>query len=183
MLIPPRLETPRLLIRPPAPSDLAAMPGVFNDPDIYAYTRNIPFPYGDAEAGAALERYDRLAREGRALTLFPEERASGAMVGLVVLAIDSENSRAELGYAIGRAWWGRGYATEASRAMLDHGFKALGLAEINAHAMVRNPASSRVLEKLGMRPVGVMPGLCEKDGDHHDAMGFVIRRDEWASSG
>ncbi len=179
MLTLPTIETSRLRLRPPAESDLPAMPAVFNDPDIYAYTRNIPHPYGDAEARAALERYARLAHEGRGLVLFPEERATGAMVGLVVLAIERDKNEAELGYAIGRAWWGKGYATEASRALLEYGFKALGLDRIHAHAMVRNPASARVLAKLGMKPVGVAPGKCEKDGEHHDAHAFMIDRLAW----
>jgi len=179
----PRLETERLVVRPPRAGDRGAMPGVFNDPEIYAYTRNIPHPYGDTEAREALDRYAALARDGEAVVLFPEERATGSMIGLVVLAIDRGKNEAELGYAIGRAWWGKGYATEASRAMIGFGFGALGLDEINAHAMVRNPASSRVLEKLGMRPVGVIENLCEKDGDRHDAHGFVITRAAWDAIG
>ncbi|MEQ8850405.1 MAG: GNAT family N-acetyltransferase [Phycisphaerales bacterium] len=178
----PTLETERLIIRPPAESDVPAMPGVFNDPDIYAHTRNIPYPYGEADARAAFDRYHRLARESRAICLFPEERTTGEIVGLVQLVLADGANEAELGYAIGRAWWGKGYATDASRAMLGYGFGTLGLDAIHAHAMVRNPASSRVLEKLGMRAVGVVEGLCEKDGEHHDAEGFVMVRSAWNGS-
>lgn len=178
----PTLHTPRLVIRPPQESDIPAMPGVFHDEEIYAYTRNIPYPYGEPEARHAINRYAQLARDGRALALFPQERLSAAMIGLVILAIDSAKNEAELGYAIGRAWWGRGYATEACQALIKHGFEVLQLERLVAHAMVRNPASSRVLEKVGMQPIGVIDGLCEKDGKRHDARGFEMTRDAWADT-
>ena len=104
------------------------------------------------------------------------------MIGLVVLAMSEDRQSAELGYAIGRPWWGRGYATEASRALLNYGFEFLGLEEINAHAMLRNPASSNVLRKLAMRSVGLITDACEKDGERFDAEGFVISREQWESA-
>ncbi len=179
MIAMPRIETDRLVLREPSEADLPVMPGVFHDREIYEYTRNIPYPYTPEDARACLRRYHALARDGAAVTLFAELRERGELIGLVTLALASGRPEAELGYALGRRWWGRGLATEASRAMLGHGFGALGLEEINAHAMLRNPASSRVLAKLGMRSVGVIRNACEKDGRRHDAEGFVITRSEW----
>ena len=175
----PRIETERLVLRGPTEADLPHMPGVFNDPEIYAYTRNIPYPYGEDDAVAALLRYRRLAAAGEALTLFPECRATGEMIGLVVLILTPDEPTAELGYALGRAWWGKGYATEAASAAVGYAFASLGVDEVNAHAMVRNPASSRVLEKVGMRAVGIAEGLCKKDGEVFDAAGFAISRAAW----
>ncbi len=178
----PRLETERLIIRAPCEGDLQAMPGVFHDPDIYAYTRNIPYPYGPQEAVNALARYTRLAAGGDAFTFFPELKSDGALIGLVVLAMSKDRKSAELGYAIGRQWWGNGYATEASGAMLKHGFESLGLHVINAHAMLRNPASSNVLRKLEMHSAGVICDACEKDGEHFDAEGFTMSCEQWESA-
>jgi RimJ/RimL family protein N-acetyltransferase len=62
---------------------------------------------------------------------------------------------AELGYALGRAYWGRGYAPEAVRAMLDHA-RLLGLRRLDAYSFVDNPASARVLEKAGFADLGVI---------------------------
>jgi ribosomal-protein-alanine N-acetyltransferase len=176
----PTLQSDRLILREPANADLPAMPGVFSDPDIYAYTRNIPYPYTESDAVSCLARYQRLAREDTALTLFPELRESREIIGLVVLIMSPDKPEAELGYAIGRRWWGKGYATEASHALLAHGFDTLDFEQINAHAMLRNPASSRVLEKLGMHSVGITKDACEKDGDLFDAEGFLITRHEWS---
>lgn len=175
----PRIVTERLVLRGPSEADLPAMPGVFQDPEIYAYTRNIPFPYGEAEAVAGLARYRQLAASEEALTLFAECNATSELLGLVVLILSAHKPEAELGYAFGRAWWGKGYATEAAGAMVGYGFASLGLDEVCAHAMVRNPASSRVLQKLGMRSIGVLEKMCKKDGEEFDAEGYVITREEW----
>ena len=175
----PRIETARLFLREPTEADLAHMPGVLGDPEIYAYTRNIPYPYRDTDAVDALARYRRLAADGEALTLFPECRATGRMIGLVVLIVTDGDREGELGYAIGRDWWGKGYATEAAGGLMDYGFASLGLDRIIAHAMVRNPGSARVLEKLGMRSTGVVEDLCIKDGKRFDAAGFAMPRPAW----
>lgn len=179
MLVFPRIETERLVLREPTESDLPAMPGVFHDPEIYAYTRNIPYPYRPAEAEEALARYRRIAAAGEALTLFPELRSTGEMIGLVVLILEPSSTVGEIGYALGRPWWGEGFATEAAGALVGYAFDALRLEKATAHAMLRNPASSRVLEKIGMRPVGIAEGLCKKDGESFDAAGYEISREEW----
>jgi [ribosomal protein S5]-alanine N-acetyltransferase len=69
---------------------------------------------------------------------------------------------------VGRPYWGRGYATEAAREVMRYGFGALGLARIFATAMSRNPASIRVLEKIGMREEGVLRGHVTKWGRRED---------------
>ena len=176
---PVRFESERLVIRDPSPADVPAMPGVFSDPEIYAYTRTIPYPYTERDAVEAIERFARLRAEGAAHALFIDLKETGELIGSVGTLNIKERESAEFGYAIGRAWWGRGYATEASAALLDYCFDELGFEEMYAHAMTRNPASVRVLQKLGMRSLGVIPGACEKDGVSYDAEGFTITRDQW----
>ena len=76
-------------------------------------------------------------------------------MGAISLDLNLEHKRAELGYWVGLPFWGRGYATEAGRAMLDYGFDEIGLNRIEALYLLRNPASGRVLDKLGMMHEGV----------------------------
>jgi len=178
----PRLESERLVIREPSPTDIPSMPAVFSDPDIYAHTRTIPYPYTEAAAAEAIERFARLSQTGEAQTFFIELKDTAELIGSVGTLNIEGRKQAEFGYAIGRKWWGKGYATEASRALLNYCFNDLGFRELCAHAMTRNPASSRVLQKLGMRSVGVIPGACEKDGVLHDAEGYTITRDQWLGS-
>ncbi len=175
----PRLETERLVLRAPGQADLPAMPALFSDPDIHAYTRSIPYPYTHDDSVAALQRFEKLRSAGEAITLFIDLKETNQLVGSVGFLNIKPREEAEFGYIIGRQWWGRGYATEACRALLAWGFGTLGFNEVCAHAMTRNPASSRVLEKLGMRSLGVIPAKCEKDGEYHDAEGFVLTKAEW----
>ena len=77
------------------------------------------------------------------------------MVGVMGLHFRFDHQRAEIGYWIGAPFWNRGYATEAAAAMLDFGFDELDLNRIEGQFITRNPASGRVMEKLGMRREGV----------------------------
>ena len=91
-------------------------------------------------------------------------RAEGTAYGFAVLAGDAlvgacglkevHDGQADLGYWIGVPYWGRGYATAAARLVAAFGFEALGLERITAHTLASNPASARVLEKVGFRRVG-----------------------------
>ena len=69
--------------------------------------------------------------------------------------VEAREGGAEIGYWIGRHYWGRGYATEAARAVIDHAFGDLGHDALQAGARVSNPASRRVLEKCGFQWTGV----------------------------
>jgi [ribosomal protein S5]-alanine N-acetyltransferase len=83
------------------------------------------------------------------------ERESGTLIGDAVLYLfEGRGPEVELGYTLGHEWWGRGYASEAASAWLAAAFERFGLDEIIAVADLRNPASFRVLEKIGMRRVG-----------------------------
>ena len=83
------------------------------------------------------------------------ERGTGAVIGDAGLwPLEDRGPEVELGYTLGRAWWGRGYATEAARAVADAALAQLRLSELYAIVDAANPPSARVLEKLGMTRVG-----------------------------
>ena len=92
-------------------------------------------------------------------------RESDTLCGGVGLRIESDHRRAELGYWIGVPYWGDGYATEASRALVDYGFGTLGLHRIFASHFANNPASARVLRKIGMRHEGSLRAHVLKWGE------------------
>ena len=112
-----------------------------------------------AESGELLERFigwqrERpRVREQLAIVL----AGSGEVVGNVGLRRGSPTDRvAETGFELAPAHWGQGYATEAARTLLHHGFAELGLHRVHAHCVAENVASARVLERLGMRKEGVL---------------------------
>jgi ribosomal-protein-alanine N-acetyltransferase len=99
-------------------------------------------------------------------------------VGAVGLILAPAHDRAELGYWIGAPYWGRGYATEASRAVVRWGFEGLGLRRIHASHFPRNPASGRVLEKLGMRHEGTLRQHVKKWDEYLDLESYGLLADE-----
>lgn len=90
----------------------------------------------------------------------PEE----GLVGAIELRLDLSERRGELGYWIGAPFWGRGFATEAARALLSYAFEQLGLQRVEASYLPENEASGKVLEKLGLRREGVRRRCVVKDG-------------------
>ena len=107
-------------------------------------------------------------------------RADRQLIGAAGLReIETEHCQAELGFWVGVEWWGNGYATEAARAVIGYGFRELQLNRIHAHYMVRNPASGRVLEKLGMRREGRLRQRVRKWGVFEDVILMAILRDDW----
>ena len=91
----------------------------------------------------------------------------------------NQNNRCELGYALGSPHWGRGYATEAIAAALEHGFHAAKLNRIEADIDPRNSASARVLEKLGFRKEGYMPQRWLVHGQYADTVNYGLLRSYW----
>jgi RimJ/RimL family protein N-acetyltransferase len=99
--------------------------------------------------------------------------------GAISLHLYPEHSRGELGYWIGHPYWGQGLATEAAVAVLEFAFRTLQLNRVQASHLPRNPASGRVLQKLGMQREGLHRERYRK-GDHfEDVIEYAILRRDW----
>ena len=121
-----------------------------NDRRIAENTSRIPHPYGLADAQAFLTT----ANSDDSEIVFLICASNGGIVGCCGIAkLDGETP--EIGYWLGVPFWGKGYATEAARALIDHAFGELGYDRLLAGARVSNPASRRVLEKCGFQWTGV----------------------------
>lgn len=179
----PQIVTERLLLRALELNDAPAVQGLAGDRDIASTTMSIPYPCEDGMAeiwiAGHLERRDR----DEAVSYAIVEKSSGALIGTVGLAIRPEHERAELGYWLGKPYWGRGYATEASQAVLRHGFETLGLNRVYANYFIRNPASGRVLEKLGMRYEGLARQHVKKWGVLEDLVTYGMLRSDYEALG
>jgi ribosomal-protein-alanine N-acetyltransferase len=147
-----RLATPRLRLRPFEPHDLDAIHRVYSDPAVMRWVGTGPVA-DRATTERMLAGYAAHQR-GHGFSFWAVmESASGALIGDAGLH-RTAGGEVELGYTLGRAWWGRGYATEAGRAWLAAAFGELGIDEVIALAEPQNVASLRVLEKLGLRRDG-----------------------------
>jgi ribosomal-protein-alanine N-acetyltransferase len=146
------LVTTSLELRPFAQDDAPVMHRIYSDPVVMRYVAT-----GPAANLAATERllHDyTIHQHAHGFSFWGvRERATGMLIGDAGL-YRTPAGEVELGYTLGYAWWGRGYATEAARAWLEAAFGPLELEEVVALAEPANGASLRVLEKAGMRRVG-----------------------------
>jgi RimJ/RimL family protein N-acetyltransferase len=147
----PTLTTARLILRPFALEDAPAVQQLAGAREVADTTLNIPHPYRDGVAEAWILTHRQLYRVGVLANFAVVLRGSEELLGAVGLRIEAMHGRAELGYWIGVPHWGKGFCTEAARAVLDYGFNVLGLVRVHASHLKRNPASGRVMQKLGMR--------------------------------
>jgi len=150
----PTIRTGRLKLRPFALSDAPAVQRLAGVPEVADMTTHIPYPYADGMAEAWIRTHQEQMERGEVSVFAVTDAASDKLLGAVGLTLDPRQPCAELGYWIGKPFWGCGYATEAVRAILLHGFQQLGLRRIHACHFARNPASGRVMQKAGMRRQG-----------------------------
>ncbi|MFN2398499.1 MAG: GNAT family N-acetyltransferase [Gemmatimonadaceae bacterium] len=150
----PTIPTKRLILRPFVLTDAADVQRMARDKEIASTTVKIPHPYEDGMAEEWISTHQEAFESDEGLNLAITSRDTGLLVGSVGLRMQREHQRAELGFWVGKPFWGRGYCTEAAAAMVRHGFEAMGLNRIYAYYLSRNPASGRVLEKIGMTHEG-----------------------------
>jgi RimJ/RimL family protein N-acetyltransferase len=143
--------TERLLLRPGWIEDAPALSRAIGDRAIARNLSRVPWPYalGDAEQFLSLpQQHDRPR-----LLIFRREGAAPELIGGIGLH-DGVNGTPELGYWLARAQWGKGFATEAGRALIATCDETLRLPHLIASHAIDNPASGNVLRKLGFRPTG-----------------------------
>ncbi|MBZ0140963.1 MAG: GNAT family N-acetyltransferase [Pseudorhodoplanes sp.] len=148
----PVLETKRLILRAPRLGDAKAVAALANDKRIAENTRRIPHPYTHADA----EDFIGAVNISSAEIAFLITRHNDAVLGACGIAL--QDGSPDIGYWLGVEHWGKGYATEAVRAVIDFAFTELAHETLHAGARVTNPASRRILEKCGFQWMGV--GLC-----------------------
>lgn len=191
----PTLYTPRLSLRAFVPADAPRIQELCGDARVAATTGRIPHPYPEGEA----EKYIRTLAAPRedgsrytfgitlAGTRTPGREHdltdTGHLIGSISLReIETEHRRGVLGYWIGVPYWGKGFATEAARAVLAFGFIRKGLNRIMADHFVTNPASGRVMQKVGMTQEGILRQYFYKNGVCLDVAVYSILQEEWIRS-
>jgi RimJ/RimL family protein N-acetyltransferase len=179
MTSPPTLQTERLRIRPYSEADIPELVRLIGTREVAATTLRIAHPYSEQDARAFLE----LAKEPDKLWLAVTLRADGRQIGGIGLRVELQHQHAELGYWPGVSYWSQGYATEAAREVLRYGFEDLALHRIFASHFKHNPASGKILKKIGMRHEGSQREHLRKWDQFVDSELYGILRREWQISG
>ncbi len=178
-LVQPDLTTDRLRLRAFLVTDAEAVAALAGHEAVARDTLNIPHPYDPADAEEWIASHPGQFARRDAVTYAVTRLEDGALVGAVGLILDGENDAAELGYWIGRDHWGKGYATEAARAVVGWAFRSLDVHRIHASHFPRNPASGQVLRKLGMTHEGTLRQHVKKWGEYLDLERYGVLRGEF----
>lgn len=179
----PEISTSRLLLRPFRTGDADDVQRLAGDRAVADVTLNIPYPYQDglAEKWISNHRVWFAGHEQAVFAIVLLDRPA-TFLGAIGLRADPEDDRADLGYWLGVPYWGQGYATEAATAVLAFGFDAWNLHRITGNCFSRNPASARVLQKIGMTHEGRLRQHIRKWDAYEDIELFGILADEWRQS-
>lgn len=174
----PRLETDRLVLRKLALDDLEDVYAYSSDEQVTRYLRWGPhasLEQTESYIRGVLQEY----RQGRDGTWGIEYRASGHVVGAIhLMAISTQHRKAEIGFLLSRAYWGRGLMVEALLSVLKYAIEDVGLNRVEAFCLVDNFGGKRVLEKAGMRKEGVLREYALQKGAFRDfAVHSMLRRD------
>ena len=163
-------------LRPRAPRVCRSCSGAR---EIARMTRPIPHPYPDGEAERWISTHRAAFDSGEAVHFAVELLDTGELVGGVTLAMSRGDDRAHLTYWVGVPYWGRGYATEAAREAIRHAFEDLKLHRFHAAHFGSNPASGRVMQKVGMTREGVMREHHKKWGAYEDRVAYGLLATDW----
>ena len=176
-----QLYTPRLILRKlraeDAPQYFQRLAGSSRVTEHMLFRTHQDLSESEASIKKALCRYE----EGRFYRWGIGLPGSGLIGMIDLLAFDEQGESCSFAYMLGEDFWGRGYATEAVKAVLDFGFREMELKRIHADHFAENPASGAVMRKAGMRYVETLPEKYEKDGCKHDAPQYIITRNMWQS--
>ena len=173
----PEIRTRRLLLRPYRFDDVGDVFAYGSDEEWARYL-DVQQPY---TRRSTEEDIARAILAGGASPMWAMVH-EGRVVGGITL-IDRDAGAGELGYSLARPLWGKGLMTEAATAVLIHGFETFGLRRIYASTDIRNTASWRVMEKLGMQREGVLRRDRLIHGELVDEVFYAILREEWSPPG
>jgi RimJ/RimL family protein N-acetyltransferase len=173
----PVLKTERLILRMPQAKDLSDLVRLANNIKVASMMTGMPHPYARQDAEIFVRRAAEPNRPGCTYAL--EEKSTAALLGCAGLPLDMEG-RMQLGFWLGEPHWGKGYATEAAHALIDHAFEKINLDRLFTRCRVSNAASRRVIQKCGFQFTGIGM-LSSLAAGQFSAEHFTLERGVWRS--
>lgn len=175
----PSILTERLLIRPFTLADAPAVQHIAGHIEVHQTTQYIPHPYPDGLAESWIESLAPAYDQGLQMICGIEVRREKLLIGSIGLDFHKEHENASLGYWMHPGYWNQGYCTEAAKGMVAFGFNVLKLHRIHAKHLVRNPASGRVMQKIGMRHEGVERESTKIRGVFESMVNYAVLRSDF----
>lgn len=175
----PTITTERLILRAFTLNDARRVQELAGAFEIADTTGHMPHPYQDGMAEEWIGTHADDFERGEGATFAITLRPTGELIGAIGLTTHAPNQRAELGYWLGVPYWNCGYTTEAARAVLQFAFAQLNLNRVYATHFVRNPASGRVMQKIGMQCEGTLREHFVRWQKPEDLVYYGILKKEW----
>lgn len=173
------IQTQRLTLRPLTDADIPALFEMFSHPEVMRFWSSPPMTE-PAQARQMLAGIQAAYRSQSALQLGIERRANNLLVGTCTLYnFHIASRRAELGYALGRPFWGSGYMQEALEAFIAYAFETLDLNRLEADIDPRNLSSARTLDRLGFQKEGHLRERWIVSGEVSDTWLYGLLRRNW----
>ena len=173
------ISAERLTLRPVAERDLADLLEINGDPEV---TRFLPYAtwQSPGDGIAWLRRMEALALAGTGRQLVLVRNADARVVGtLLLFRFDETSARLELGYVLGRPYWGQGLMGEALEAACSHAFSAMAVRRIEAEVDPANVASNRLMQRLGFTREGTLRKRWMAKGGAYDTHFYGCLAEEW----
>jgi RimJ/RimL family protein N-acetyltransferase len=178
--VPLPISTARLRLERPSVRHLDEYRPLLNDRAVSRWLLRVPWPYKRSDTRAHILRARRGRRAGTDLALAIISKGSGRLIGGIGLHhLDSDHQHGEIGYWLGRAYWGQGFGSEAVEAMLRLCFGELQLHRVEAGVFHGNAASENVLRKAGFLAEGTRREAFLKHGVWKDDLLFGMTQAEW----
>jgi [ribosomal protein S5]-alanine N-acetyltransferase len=175
----PTLTTKRLILRPHTLQDAPDIQRLIGERDVAKTLAVVPHPYPDGAAEEWISKRAEMAAKGE-LQFAITDRQTGALMGSIgFVDFNCESDCAEIGYWIAKPCWGKGYGTEAAQAVVKYGFEEMGLNRIYAKHFKQNPASGRIMQKIGMQYEGCQRQSFKKWGEYIDFELYAILKSEY----
>ena len=176
----PTLYTERLILRSFTLEDVVDVQRLTDDPDMASTTYHIEYPYKDGMAEEWIGWYNQQFEKGKGIYFAIAFAKDETLIGEVDLTFRTHlpYKDASLNYWIGKSYWNCGYCTEAAKAVVAYGLREHDIELIFAEHFKRNPASGRVMQKIGMRYKDFFPKDLENDASE-DTLMYIIKKDEF----
>lgn len=175
----PTLDTERLILRPFTLRDAPRVRELAGAREIAANTLTMPHPYEEGMAEEWIGMHEENFQSGQSAEFAICLRDSGELIGAIGLKITQEHDCGEIGYWIGIPFWNQGFCTEAAAAVIAYGFDGFDLNRIGAIHFSRNPASGRVMQKIGMRYEGESRQAMKRWDEYVDITRYGILREDF----
>ena len=169
----PEINTERLRLGKIEPQYIPQIVQYANNKVISDNLLSFSHPYFEKDAQAWIEM-SNTGFEAKTNYIFAIYRHMAEFIGGIGLHLDKAHNKAEIGYWIGEPFWNQGFASEAGKAVIEFGFKELSINKIFAVHFLFNPASEKVLKKIGMRKEAKLKHHYLKNGNYEDVNQYAV---------